>query len=151
VLPDDEMRCAIETCRSSESVRVCNFRLIYDTISAFVGVQYSVNFQNARCNNKDECYGVSSRTIYLTNVQYVVRCRYDLRVLFGSCIDIISFSGWRVLVGYYLGFERADCFHLQGKVKPTMKGEAAGFSRPVTLLGIPVSIFDVVRISNIAF
>jgi hypothetical protein len=25
----------------------------YDTISAFVGVQYSVNFQNARCNNKD--------------------------------------------------------------------------------------------------
>jgi hypothetical protein len=26
---------------------------MYDTISAFVGVQYSVNFQNARCNNKD--------------------------------------------------------------------------------------------------
>jgi hypothetical protein len=32
---------------------VNNFRLIYDTISAFVGMQYSVNFQNARCNNKD--------------------------------------------------------------------------------------------------
>jgi len=54
-------------------------------------------------------------------------------------------------VGYYLGFERADCFHLQGKVKPTMKGEAAGFSRPITLLGIAVSILNVVKISNIAF
>jgi hypothetical protein len=32
---------------------VNNFRLIYDKMSAFVGVQYSANFQNARCNNKD--------------------------------------------------------------------------------------------------
>jgi hypothetical protein len=32
---------------------VNNFRLIRDKISAFVGVQCSVNFQNARCNNKD--------------------------------------------------------------------------------------------------
>jgi hypothetical protein len=31
VLPDDDMRCAIEICRSSESVNVNNFRLIYDT------------------------------------------------------------------------------------------------------------------------
>jgi hypothetical protein len=34
---------------------------MYDKISAFVGVQYSVYFQNARCNNKDnvqsELYG----------------------------------------------------------------------------------------------
>jgi hypothetical protein len=30
VLPDDDMRCAIETCRSSEIVCVNNFRLIYD-------------------------------------------------------------------------------------------------------------------------
>jgi len=56
-----------------------------------------------------------------------------------------------VLVGYYLGFENADCFHLQGKVKSIMKAEAAGFSRPTTLLGIVLSILNVVKISNIAF
>jgi hypothetical protein len=51
VFPDDDMQCAIETCRSSESVLMC---IILDyTISAFVAVQYSVNLQNARCNNKD--------------------------------------------------------------------------------------------------
>jgi hypothetical protein len=32
---------------------VNNFRLIYDTISISVVVQYSANFQNVRCNNKD--------------------------------------------------------------------------------------------------
>jgi hypothetical protein len=30
VFPDDDMRCAIETCRSSECLSVNNFRLIYD-------------------------------------------------------------------------------------------------------------------------
>jgi hypothetical protein len=27
---------------------------VWYTISAFVGVEYSVNLQNARCNNKDD-------------------------------------------------------------------------------------------------
>ena len=32
MFPDDDMHCAVETCRSSESVfSVNNFRLIYDT------------------------------------------------------------------------------------------------------------------------
>ena len=30
MLLDDDMRCAIETCRSSESVNVNTFRLIYN-------------------------------------------------------------------------------------------------------------------------
>ena len=30
MFPDDDMRCAIEMCGSSESVCVNNFRLIYD-------------------------------------------------------------------------------------------------------------------------
>jgi hypothetical protein len=46
---------------------VNNFKLIWYTISAFVGVQYSVNFQNARRNNKDNnlhANSVKTRQLY---------------------------------------------------------------------------------------
>jgi hypothetical protein len=43
---------------------------MYDTIRAFVGVQYSVNFQNGRCNNKDNlklCLFIMQLTIIFRN------------------------------------------------------------------------------------
>jgi hypothetical protein len=46
----------------------------------------------------------------------------------------------------YLRFKRADCY-----VKPAMKMEAAGSSRPVILLGITVLTLNAVKTSNITF
>jgi len=79
------------------------------------------------------------------SLDVVMICEFCFEVV----LALFSWSGRCVLVEYYLGFERADCFHLQGKVKSTMKAEAARFSRPMTLLGIAVSILNVVKISNI--
>ena len=58
MLPEDDKRYAIETCRSSESAlkwfKVNNFRLIHNIQLVHLLVMwYLVNLQNARCNNKD--------------------------------------------------------------------------------------------------
>jgi hypothetical protein len=55
------------------------------------GVISTKDYLNVCYLNEPEYYGDSLRTIYLTNGQYVVRCRYDMPFFFfGSCIDIIS-------------------------------------------------------------
>ena len=47
MLPDDDKRCAIETCRSSESALKNEKQLVHLLV-----MWYLVNLQDARCNNK---------------------------------------------------------------------------------------------------
>ena len=54
MLPDDDKRYAIETCRSSESVLKKWFKINDIQLVHLLVVWYLVNLQNARCNNKDK-------------------------------------------------------------------------------------------------
>ena len=56
VLPDDDERYAIETCRSSESVLKKWFKINDIQLVRLLVVRYLVNLQDARCNNKDNEY-----------------------------------------------------------------------------------------------
>ena len=53
MLPDDDKRYAIETCRSSESVLKMVFKINDIHLVHLLVVRYLVNLQDARCNNKD--------------------------------------------------------------------------------------------------
>ena len=54
MLPDDDKRYAIETCRSSESVLKNWFKVNDIQLVHLLVVWYLVNLQDARCNNKDD-------------------------------------------------------------------------------------------------
>ena len=53
MLPDDDKRYAIETCRSSESVLKKWFKINGLQLVHLLVVWWLVNLQDARCNNKD--------------------------------------------------------------------------------------------------
>ena len=53
MLPDDDKRYAIETCRSSESVLKKWFKINDIQLVHLLVMWYLVNLQDARCNNKD--------------------------------------------------------------------------------------------------
>ena len=55
MLPDDDKRYAIETCRSSESVLKKWFKINYIQLVHLLVLWYLVNLQDARCNNKAVC------------------------------------------------------------------------------------------------
>ena len=56
VLPDDDKRYAIQTCRSSESVLKKWFKINDIRLVHLLVLWYLVNLQDARCNNKDKDY-----------------------------------------------------------------------------------------------
>ena len=76
MLPDDDKRYAIETCRSSESVLKNWFKINYIQLVHLLVMWYLVNLQDARCNNKDkdrvitaanntQCYSTTNKVLRL--------------------------------------------------------------------------------------
>ena len=61
MLPDDDKRYAIETCKSSEKwFKINDIQLVHLLV-----VWYLVNLQDARCNNKDNCImGVFNKSFW---------------------------------------------------------------------------------------
>ena len=65
MLPDDDKRYAIETCKSSESVLEKWFKIKDIQLVHLLVVWYLVNLQDARCNNKGISEESSVNNLYI--------------------------------------------------------------------------------------
>ena len=64
MLPDDDKRYAIETCKSSESVLKKWFKINDIQLVHLLVMWYLVNLQDARCNNKDKVVPVHALKVW---------------------------------------------------------------------------------------